>query len=97
MPCCGGCSYLSQTAAGLYVGVGLLAWLVRNIADPRLAVMLTTAFATYHGILLIVAAIAWLGSDFDFALGWVSVLVEAGFALAFGYVTCRERAAGGRS
>ena len=89
--------FMTQTAAGLYIGVGLLAWLCRNVAQREFARSLTAMYIVYHLVLLAVALIAWLGSDFDFDLGWVSVLVEAAFGLAFGYFTYRARDAGGRS
>jgi hypothetical protein len=89
--------FMTQTAAGLYIGVGLLAWFLRGVADPGIAIRVTAAYAVYHLVLLVVAAIAWLGSDFDFDLGWVSVLVEVAFAAAFGWFSYRARAAGGRS
>ena len=89
--------FMTQTAAGLYIGVGVLAWLLRGVVEPRIAFAVTASYAIYHAVLLVVAAIAWLGSSFDFTLGWVSVLVEAAFTVAFGYVMVRARAGGGRS
>lgn len=91
--------FMTQTAAGLYIGVGLLAWLCRNVAQREFARSLTAMYVVYHLVLLAVALIAWLGSDFDFDLGWVSVLIEAFFAAAFTLVSLRLPAAlaGGRS
>lgn len=89
--------FMTQTAAGLYVGVGLVAWFVRNVTTPALVRSLTASYCVYHLALLVVALRAWLGSDFDFDLGWVSVLVELGFGLAFGWFTLRAPRAGGRS
>jgi len=89
--------FMTQTGAGLYIGVGLLAWLLRGLGDPEILARVTASYAVYHLVLLVVAAIAWLGSEFDFGLGWASVAVELVFALAFGSVTFRARGAGGRS
>jgi hypothetical protein len=75
---------MTQNAAGLYIGVGVLAWLSRNVTAPQFVSSLTTSFLIYHLVLLLVTLKAWLGSDFDFDLGW-SVLIEVGFALAFGH------------
>lgn len=91
--------FMTQTAAGLYIGVGLLAWLCRNVTQRDLARSLTAMYIVYHAVLLVVALIAWLGSDFDFDLGWVSVLIEVVFAVAFAVVRWRDPVvlAGGRS
>jgi hypothetical protein len=87
--------FMTQNAAGLYVGVGVLAWLSRNVSARQSVVSLTTTFLTYHLVLLGVALNAWLASDFDFDLGWVSVLIEVVFALAFGYFRLRPGPAAG--
>jgi hypothetical protein len=90
--------FMTQNAAGLYIGVGVLAWLARNVSAPQFTSSLTTTFLIYHLVLLVVALNAWLGSDFDFELGWVSVIIEAVFALAFGYFRFHPiPASGGRS
>jgi hypothetical protein len=90
--------FMTQNAAGLYIGVGVLAWLARNVSAPQFTSSLTTTFLIYHLVLLVVALNAWLGSDFDFELGWVSVIIEAVFALSFGYFRFHPiSASGGRS
>jgi hypothetical protein len=87
--------FMARNYGGLYLGLGLLAWLVRNVTERESVKALTSAFALYHLVLLVVALFAWLGDDFDFDLGWSSVLLESGFGLAFMYF--RVRAAGSRS
>jgi hypothetical protein len=89
--------FMTQTGAGLYIGVGVIAWLVRRVTDPGLLRSFAAAYALYHAVLLAVALKAWLGDDFDFELGWVSVLVELAFGAAFGWFTLRGPSAGGRS
>jgi hypothetical protein len=81
--------FMTQTCAGLYIGIGLLAWLVRNVREPVLVASLTTVYGLYHFILLFVALRAWLGDDFDFDLGWVSALIEISFGVAFAYFRLR--------
>jgi hypothetical protein len=88
--------FMAQNYGGLYLGLGLLAWLVRNVTDPPSVRALTTAFALYHVVLLVLALLAWLGDDFDFGLGWASVLLEAAFGLAFAYFRVRARDASSR-
>jgi hypothetical protein len=89
--------FMAQNYGGLYIALGLLAWLVRGVREPALVRTLTSVFALYHLVLLALAAIAWLGDDFDFELGWASVLLEAGFGLAFLWFRLRARDAGARS
>jgi hypothetical protein len=89
--------FMTQNAAGLYIGLGVLAWLSRNVNAPQPVISLTTTFLIYHLALLVVALRAWLGSDFDFDLGWASVLIEVVFALAFGYFRFNPARAAGES
>jgi len=77
--------FMSQTAGGLYVGLGLLAWLVRNVNGAELRNAVTLTYMVYHLILLIVALQAWLMGLFVFELGSVSVAVELFFAAGFAY------------
>lgn len=51
--------FMTQTAAGLYIGVGLLAWLCRNVTQPEFASSLTATYLVYHAVLLVVALKAW--------------------------------------
>lgn len=81
--------FMTQNYGGLYLGVGLLAWLVRDVRSPGPLNAITASFALYHLVLLGVALKAWLGDDFDYDLGWSSVLIEAGFGLAFAYFRLR--------
>jgi hypothetical protein len=77
--------FMSQNAGGLYFGLGLLAWLVRNLDQVELRRPICLTYSAYHIILLIVALIAWLAGDFDFQYGWISAIIELSFAAGFGY------------
>ena len=77
--------FMSQNAGGLYCGVGLLAWLVRNLGTAELRRPLCLAYSAYHTILLVIALQAWLAGQFAFQYGWISAIIEIFFAAAFGY------------
>lgn len=77
--------FMSQTAGGLYVGLGMLAWLARNIDASEFRSAITLTYMVYHLISLIVVLQAWFTGSFVFELGWVSVAVELFFAAGFAY------------
>jgi cell division protein FtsW (lipid II flippase) len=90
-------TFMTQNYGALYIGFGVLAWLVRNVTQREFVNALTTVFALWHLVLLGVALRAWLGDDFEYDLGWSSVLVESAFALAFAYFRIRPPQPSGAS
>lgn len=81
--------FMARNYGGLYLALGVLAWLVRGVTARDVLIPLVATYCLYHLALLVVALQAWIWGDFDFDLGWGSVALEACFAAAFGYFGVR--------
>lgn len=66
------------------IGLGLLAWLVRNAAESEARKAVILAFMVCYGIAFIVALLAQLNAVLN-AFGWGTVGLNMVLALGYGY------------
>lgn len=66
------------------IGLGLLAWLVRNAAESEARKAVILAFMVCYGIAFIVALLAQLNAVLN-AFGWGTVGLNLVLALGYGY------------
>ena len=79
-----GLNYMGQLFGTALIGIGLIAWLVRNagISDARKAIVLS--FFIADGIGFVVALIGQLNEILG-SLGWLTVAIYFILSLGFGY------------
>lgn len=66
------------------IGLGLLAWLVRNAAESEARKAIILAFMICYGVAFIVALLAQLNTVLN-AFGWGTVGLNLVLALGYGY------------
>jgi hypothetical protein len=75
---------MMQYGGAWLIGIGLLAWFVRNTADSEARQAIVLAFLICYSIAFIVALLAQLAAVLN-ALGWGTVALNLLLALGYGY------------
>lgn len=77
--------FMTQLFGAALIEIGLVAWAVRYAADPGRQRGIALGFCVGTTIGFVVALQAVMGGVVN-ALGWSTVVLYGGFALAFGYL-----------
>lgn len=75
---------MMQYGGAWLIGIGLLAWFVRNAPDSEARRAIVLAFLICYSIAFIVALLAQLAAVLN-ALGWGTVALNLLLALGYGY------------
>ncbi len=79
-----GLNYMGQLFGAALIGIGLIAWLVRNAADSDARKAIVLSFFIADGIGFVVALIGQLNEILG-SLGWLTVAIYFLLSLGFGY------------